>query len=340
MNFEEIPRETLSKFARFIPIVIVLLFIFPKLFYPLIPIGIFLFVLLSRSRQTGVFTSGVNVSPSMQPTIERLFGTLFNAAWKLVAVIALSIVLWNSFIVIPAGMTGVYQLFGKVSDNELHSGFHIINPLADVVLMTIRTEQYTMSASHEDPTPADSIDTLTKEGLKVTLDMTVLYHLDEAKASDVYKTLGEDYQEKIVRTEARSTIREVASLYEAKDIYSERREEVVKKIEVKMRAAMEPRGMILESVLVRNVILPAMLTTAIEAKLTAEQEAIKYDFTLQRETKEAERKRIEAAGQRDSQKIISSSLSKEYLQYLYIRELKDRQGTIYVPYDLPLFKGM
>ena len=109
---------------------------------------------------------------------------------------------------------------------------------------------------------------------------------------------------------------------------------------LKLKADIEPRGIEIETVLLRNVKLPALLTTAIEEKLTAEQEAEKYNFVLQREEKEAERKRIEAKGQRDAQQIINQSLTNQYLQYLYIRELKDREGTIYVPYDLPLFRGL
>ncbi len=107
---------------------------------------------------------------------------------------------------------------------------------------------------------------------------------------------------------------------------------------------MESRGIIIEEAVIRNVQLPASLAKAIQEKLASEQEAQRYDFVLEKETKEAERKRIEAAGQRDSQKIINESLSNEYLNYLYIKELKDRQGTIYVPVNpssgIPLFKGI
>jgi len=100
----------------------------------------------------------------------------------------------------------------------------------------------------------------------------------------------------------------------------------------------------MEEAVIRNIGLPAGLTKAIQDKLTAEQEAQRYDFVLDKEKKEAERKRIEAEGQRDSQKIINESLSNEYLNYLYIKELKDRQGTIYVPINpssgMPMFKGI
>jgi len=252
------------------------------------------------------------------------------------------ILLVNMIAIIPAGQTGVISLFGKVDQKELSSGIHFINPLAKVSLMSIRTEQYTMSiASTEGQRFGDdSIESLTKEGLKVSLDMTVLYHLIENDAPEVFRTLGLDYEEKILRPEVRSAIRQVIALYEAKDIYSEKRDEAVTKIEDILKESLTPRGIELESVLLRNVQLPQMLASGIEEKLTAEQEAQKYDFVLQKEEKEAERKRIEAAGQRDAQSIINQSLTERYLQYLYIQNLENREGTIYVPYDLPLLRGI
>jgi len=107
---------------------------------------------------------------------------------------------------------------------------------------------------------------------------------------------------------------------------------------------LDARGIVVESVLLRNVALPANLANAIQEKLQAEQEAEKYDFILEREKKEKERKIIEAEGQRDSQKIINESLSTNYLYYLYIKDLKDREGTIYVPTSpstgMPLFRDL
>ena len=233
-------------------------------------------------------------------------------------------------------------MFGKVRDAELSSGIHFVNPLASVERMSIRTEQYTMSvASNEgERIGDDSIDALTKEGLKVNLDITVLYHLAENRASDVYREVGIGYPETVIRPEVRSAIRQVIATYDAKDIYSEKREEAVGRIKEHLIATVGSRGIEIESVLLRNVALPEMLTQAIESKLTAEQEAQRYEFLLQKETKEAERKRIEAGGQRDSQAIINESLSDQYLQYLYIQNLEKREGTIYVPYDMPLLKGL
>ncbi len=258
--------------------------------------------------------------------------------------IFLIIVLLNSVVIIQAGETGVYHLFGKVRDKELRAGFHLINPLAEVTKMSIRTEEYTMSSNYGEGQKrgADSIKALTKEGLEVSLDITVWYHLEEEKASDVYKQLGINYVNKIIRPGIRSGIRKIIAQYEAKDIYSDKREEATQKILETLKKGIEPRGIVVEEVLLRNVELPSKLSSAIQEKLTAEQEAKKYDFILQKETKEAERKVIEAKGQRDAQKIISESLTPNYLQYLYIKELKDRQGTIYVPVNpesgFPMFK--
>jgi len=265
--------------------------------------------------------------------------------WWTIGIFIIIIILFNIFVVIPAGNTGVKSLFGKVKDQEISSGLHIVNPLMKIQKMSIRTEEYTMSVTHGEgqKVGADQISALTNEGLPIDLDITVFYHLQEDKASDVYKDLGLNFQEKIIRPEIRSTIREVVARYDAKDVYSEKRAEVSAEIQNRMEETINPRGIIVEQVLLRNVTLPAKLSASIQEKLQAEQDAQKYDFILQKEEKEAERKRVEAAGQRDAQTIINESLTSKYLQYLYINELKDREGTIYVPTGsdgLPLFKSV
>lgn len=251
---------------------------------------------------------------------------------------------FSSIVVVDAGETGVYSLFGRVSEAELHPGFHLVIPLAKVTKMSIRTEEYTMSATDNEgqKTGNDAITSLTKEGLSVDLDMTILYHLEEQKASDIYSQVGEAYAEKIIRPIIRTIIRDVIAQYDAKELYSEKRGEASKKIQDNLSEALVSRGIVVESVLLRNISLPANLATSIQEKLQAEQEAQKYDFILQKEKKEKERKIIEAEGQRDAQKIINEGLSPNYLNYLYVNGLKDRQGTIYVPTSpttgMPLFK--
>jgi regulator of protease activity HflC (stomatin/prohibitin superfamily) len=273
-----------------------------------------------------------------------------SGIWKIGrALLLIILTIWVAswfVVIIGAGETGVYSLFGKVHDQELRSGFHLVNPLAKVEKMSVRTEQYTMSISPAEGQVKgdDSISSLTKEGLDVNIDFTSLYRLEESKASDVYREVGLDYVNKIIRPEIRGVIRDIVSQYEAKELYSEKRQEASGRMASLLKERVESRGIIIEEAVIRNVQLPPSLAKAIQEKLASEQEAQRYDFVLEKETKEAERKRIEAAGQRDSQKIINEGLSNEYLNYLYIKELKDRQGTIYVPVNpssgMPLFKGI
>lgn len=250
------------------------------------------------------------------------------------------------FTIVEAGHTGVGSVFGKVRDNELSSGFHLKNPFMRVTKMSIRTQDYTMSIAQGEGqrTGADAIRALTKEGLDVDLDITVLYRLQESSASDVYTTIGLDYDEVLIRPQIRSVIREIIAQYEAKDIYSEKRLEASSAIQAKLVQNLEPRGIVVEDVLLRNVQLPKRLADSIQLKLEAEQDAQRYDFLLEKEAKEAERKRVEAEGQRDAQRIINESLSANYLQYLYIQSLENREGTIYVPTNpnngTPLFRGL
>lgn len=332
----------MEKFKYIIAVIIgaiVIISISPRFFIPLLIVAIIFYQpilkLISKFMPQGQTFD-----------YEKIIGDKFKLGSKVVIgviiAIILIIILARSIIVVPAGTAGVYHLFGKVKDQELRSGIHLVIPLAKIEIMSIRTDQYTMSIAPQEGQRFgdDSIDALTKEGLKVNLDITVLFHVIEDKASDIFKNIGLGYNDIIIRPETRNAIREVVALYEAKDIYSEKRAEVSDKILSILRENIEPRGIAIEEILLRNIILPPMVTQAIEAKLAAEQEAQKYDFILQKETKEAERKRIEAAGQRDSQQIINQSLSSQYLQYLYIKELQNRPGTIYVPYDLPLFKGI
>ena len=255
------------------------------------------------------------------------------------------IILVNSVVTIPAGNTGVQSLFGKVKDDELSEGIHIINPFMSVDKMSIRTEEYTMSGvtGEGKRVGADQISALTKEGLPIDLDITIQYRLVEDTASEVYRKLGLNYQEKIIRPVIRSVIREIIAQYDAKDVYSEKRTEITSSIKESLVKAIEPRGILIEQVLLRNVTLPDKLSASIQAKLQSEQESQRYDFVLNKEKKEAERKRIEAEGQKNAQRIISESLTPRYLQYLYINELKDRAGTIYIPTGqdgLPLFKNI
>ena len=319
-------------------IVIALFFIFKKIKSPN-------FDIFKNKQKNNIFN---NKNKSNTIDLDKITH-MQNSKNLAIGVIVGVFILWlffASIVVIEAGETGVYSLFGKVRDTELRSGFHLVIPLAKVTKMSIRTEEYTMSIAQGEGVKygADAITSLTKEGLSVDLDMTVLYRINEDKASDIYREVGLNYDEKIIRPTIRTSIRDIIAQYEAKDIYSEKREEASQKINEALSDDLEGRGIIIENVLLRNVALPVNLSQAIQEKLQAEQEAEKYDFILAKEKKEKERKVIEAEGQRDAQKIINESLSTNYLYYLYISDLKSREGTIYVPTNpstgMPLFREL
>ncbi|MBL7058394.1 prohibitin family protein [Patescibacteria group bacterium] len=277
-------------------------------------------------------------------TIDPILENLKKKFSFVVIVIIAVLVLAASVRVVDAGETGVYSLFGKVSHTELPSGLHLVNPFGKITPMTIRTEEYTMSVLQGEgkKAGADAIAALTKEGLNVDLDITVLYHLNQDDAAKIYDEIGLNYEEKLIRPEIRSAIRGVIAMYEAKDIYSEKRQEAAQNILEDLGGKLNGRGIIIEDVLLRNIQLPSGLAESIQQKLQAEQEAQRYDFILDKERKEKERKIIDAEGQKESQDIITKSLTTNYLYYLYINQLKDRAGTIYVPTSaetgMPLFR--
>jgi regulator of protease activity HflC (stomatin/prohibitin superfamily) len=231
----------------------------------------------------------------------------------------------GSFVTIAPGELGVKVFFGSVDRDAMESGFHLVNPLTDIVHMDARTQAYTMSAkSNEGQVKGDdAIEVLSKDGLTLRLEVTVQYHLSPTSAPKVYSTLGTDYIEKVVRPETRSALRDAAVAYQATDMYSTQRLDFVRTVKEKLLQSFGGRGIVLENVLLRDVALPDKVRAAIDEKISAEQEAQKMQYVLQRESQEAERKRVEARGIADAQSIISGSLTNQYLQYNYISTLRD-----------------
>ncbi|MFP5041999.1 prohibitin family protein [Parasediminibacterium sp. JCM 36343] len=225
---------------------------------------------------------------------------------------------------INAGEVGVKSLFGKVQNDVLYSGLNVVNPLMEVSKMDVRTQNYTMSAVHNegDQVGDDAIRALTADGLEVVIDLTVLYRVLSTEAPNIVRETGLDYKEKIVRPLTRTKIRDNAVYYSAVDLYSTKRDEFQARIYKSIEESFKQRGLVLEQLLVRNISLPAMVKTSIEEKIKAEQDAQKMEFVLQKEKQEAERKRVEAQGIADYQRIMSSGLTDKQLQYEQIQVMK------------------
>jgi regulator of protease activity HflC (stomatin/prohibitin superfamily) len=227
--------------------------------------------------------------------------------------------------VIDAGDVGVKTLYGKVDDGVLHSGLNVVNPLVEVTTFDIRTQNYTMSAVHNEGNKDgdDAIRVLSADGLEVVIDLSVLFKVKPSSAPKILSTIGVDYVDKVVRPITRTAIRDNAVSYDAVSLYSLKREEFQQKIYQTIARSFAKRGLDLEQLLVRNVTLPASVKAAIESKINAEQEAQKMTFVLQKEKQEAERKRVEAQGIADYQKILSTGLSDKQLQYEAIKAQKE-----------------
>lgn len=195
--------------------------------------------------------------------------------------------------------------------------------------MDIKTQNYTMSGVHDEGAKSgdDAIRALTSDGLEVVIDLTVLYRVLPVDAPNIVRETGLDYTDKIVRPLTRTKIRDNAVYYEAVALYSSKRDEFQARIFKSIEVDFKKRGLVLEQLLVRNITLPAMVKNAIEQKITAEQEAQKMQFVLQKERQEAERKRVEAQGISDYQRIISESLTDRQLQYEQIKAMKDLAGS-------------
>lgn len=233
--------------------------------------------------------------------------------------------LFSAIKIIQPGRIGVQTLFGKVQDDVLESGMHVINPLFDITNFDIQTQNYTMSAVHSEGQQQgdDAIRVLSSDGLEVTIDISVLFKVNPNKAPYIYQNIGEDYVDKIVRPVTRTAIRDNAVSYQAVDLYSVKRQEFQNKTTQTIEQSFAKRGLELQQVLIRNIALPPSVKASIESKINAEQDAQKMQFVLQKERQEADRKRVEAQGIADYQKILSTGLSDKQLQYETIKAQKE-----------------
>ncbi len=260
---------------------------------------------------------------------------------SIISIIVLVLVLFvSSLRIIPPGHVGVQVLLGKVQNRILQSGIHFVIPIVNVSQLTVRTQEYTMSSLSEEGLKKgdDAITALTKDGLSIKLDLTVWYALDAVEAANLYETIGPDYVSKIVRPAIRTAIRDAAVDYNVTDIYSTKRNELTDNIFENLYSNLKEKGVIVDRILLRNIVLPQKVKNAIDDKIAAEQDAQKMQYVLQKEEKEKERRLIEAEGIALANKTIRASLSTQYLQWYYIQNLKevlqsDGTRTVILPFD-------
>lgn len=212
--------------------------------------------------------------------------------------------LFNCVVKVPTGSVSVLTLFGRVTGEILPEGIHVINPLKASNELSIRTQEIKESASVP-----------SSEGLVMNLDTSLIYHLNPEKAADVYQKVGPNYIMVLVEPNLRAAIREATASHTANALYTGEREMVAKQVFDQLNIHLGDRGIMVENVLLRDIQLPQTLKASIEAKQQAEQEALAMNFRLQKETQEAQRKRIEAGGIRDFQQIVAQGISPQLLEW-------------------------
>jgi regulator of protease activity HflC (stomatin/prohibitin superfamily) len=209
------------------------------------------------------------------------------------------------FTVIPAGTVGVVDFLGIVSDETLKPGVNVVNPIAKIIKYSFKTQEI-----------KENMTVPSKEGLPVQLEISLLYKVDPAMANDIYKSVeAGDYLNVILIPQFRSVVRGVTAKFEAKALYTGAREQLAHEITSELQKNVESRGISIEDAPLRQIILPSGLSRSIEEKLQAEQESQRMSFILQKEEKEADRKRIEAKGIADFQSIVSDGINANLLKW-------------------------
>lgn len=268
------------------------------------------------------------ISITMAFNMKRTIHSMkFNSAAFMLVVATFIAYGFTAVAAIPAGNVGVPVIFGQVQNQVLSEGLNVKNPFAEIVPMSIRTDTYTMSAVLEEGQQRrnDAIVALSKDGLYMPLDVTVAYRLMPSDAPWVYRNLGGDYVEKIVRPASRTAVREAVSKYSSHEAYSTKRNELTLKIQEELQTSISAlltkypdfkgQGFEIQQVMLRNVDLPDKVKNAIEQKLEAEQQSLQMKYVLEKEQQEAERKRIEARGIADFQDIVTKDVNQNLLRW-------------------------
>jgi regulator of protease activity HflC (stomatin/prohibitin superfamily) len=259
---------------------------------------------------------GVIVSRNFGPLTR--YKSIFIFGGIIVAVVGF---LTAAIRIIQPGHVGVQVLLGEVQEGVLQEGLNVVNPLIEVKEISVRRQNYTMSSTSAEGQVSgdDAITILSEDGLDVKIDLTLLYRVNPMETPRIFREIGPNFENVIIRPVTRAGIRSSASKFKAVQLFSEKRQEFEDEIRNFIMDTLSNRGFILDQILVRKIDLPASVKESIERKITAIQEAERMEFVLQKERREAERKKVEAEGRREAIQILNEGLSSKYLQFEYIQ---------------------
>ncbi|MBR9678730.1 MAG: prohibitin family protein [Nanoarchaeota archaeon] len=233
--------------------------------------------------------------------------------------------------IIQSGFVGIEKTWGEYNPKELGTGMNTYIPIMqEIQSVPIKTMEI-----------AEAISVPSNEGLIVGLEVSILFHYQPDKVSELYASVSDPLNTLIIPF-TRNIVRDQIAGHTVKDVYSTARKDISNAILATMREALADRGIVIEAVLLRDVTLPAKVTQAIELKLQKEQEALQKDFELISAQKDATIRITEAGGIAEAQRIISESLTPAYLQYEFIKALTANDNNIiYVPTEanLPILEA-
>jgi regulator of protease activity HflC (stomatin/prohibitin superfamily) len=229
------------------------------------------------------------------------------------SVILVAAALLSGCAVVNQDQIGVKRTLGKLDKKVQTPGVVLLNPLiTKVVKLPSRTENLEVRLALP-----------SKEGLNVMCEISILYRIEPSKAHEILQQSGERYVDDILLPVFRSSAADVSARFLAKDMHTAQRAEIERAIREQMVILLNGRGLIVESVLMKAVQLPAGLARAIEAKLEAEQSAQRMEFVIKEQELDAQRKLIEAKGTRDAQKVLSEGLTPMIIQFRQIEALQN-----------------
>jgi regulator of protease activity HflC (stomatin/prohibitin superfamily) len=232
---------------------------------------------------------------------------------KKLALIVGTATLLSSCVIVNPGEVGVRKTLGKLKSNTKTEGFMTINPL---ITQVVKVKTSTINREVKLNLPS-------KEGLNVSAEISILYHIQADKVTTILKEVGLDYERILILSSFRSSAADVCAKYYAKDMHSGKRGEIEQAIKKLLIDRLKDRGVIIESIMLKSISLPDRLYRAIEEKLKAEQQAQQMQFVLDREKSEAERKRIEAEGIKTAQQILKEGITKENIEWKSLEVFKE-----------------
>ncbi|MBD2104727.1 prohibitin family protein [Leptolyngbya sp. FACHB-261] len=263
---------------------------------------------------------------------------LLNAYWPQLAIIGglllllLVVVSQGLLLVQPGYEAVVFNRLTGLEPNTRATGIHLLIPLVEEpILYDIRTQTYTMAGRAEERAVADdSLTALTADGQRVDLDISVRYRLDPAQLPPLHRNTGPDFLNKIIRPASQAVVRNDVALYSAIGVYSGQRQELQERMEQDLGGLMGQEGLVLQSLLLRNVDFSREFQEAIEAKQIAEQEKERERYRVEQAQLQKQRRIVQAQGEAESLRLRGAALAQnpDVIRLEYVRRLPDDTQTI------------